>query len=332
MKVIAIEEHYMSKAVNKVYMDVMTKLVSPSERARLEGLQVFLENSPISDLGEVRIAAMDKQGVDMQIISYGNNSPQYLPADVAVALSRQANDELAAASQKYPTRFAGWAVLPVGDPDAAAQELERAVKKLGFKGASLNGNYNGRFFDEPEFFPIFKKAAELDVPIYLHPGFPNETVADYYYKGENIPPAVSAKFGAYGYGWHVDVGIHMMRMVLSGIFNKLPNLKLMTGHWGELVPFYFERIDEMIPESLTGLGKPFSEIYKTHVYISSSGLTSKGPSTLVIDEMGADHILWSHDYPYVKRDDIKDFLMNLNIPDEDREKIAYKNAEKIFKL
>ncbi len=159
MKLIAIEEHYMSKSVNDKYMEVMTKIVSPAKRMRLEGLQGFLANSTISDLDEVRISTMDKQGVDMQIISYGNNSPQDLPADVAVSLCRQANDELTDAVRKHLDRFAGYAALPVGNPKAAANELSRAVNELGFNGASLNGNYNVRFFDELEFFPIFEKAA-----------------------------------------------------------------------------------------------------------------------------------------------------------------------------
>ncbi len=332
MKLIAIEEHYMSQAVNEQYMQVMTKIVSPAERARLEGLQTFLANSSISDLAEIRIATMDKQGVDLQVISYGNNSPQDLPSDAAVPLCRQANDELATAIRQHPTRFAGYAALPMGNPQAAADELSRAANELGFKGASLNGNYNGRFFDEPEFFPIFQRAADLDVPIYFHPGFPNEKVADYYYQGENIPAAVSAVFGSYGYGWHVDVGIHMMRMILSGIFDKLPSLKLITGHWGELVPYYFDRIDEMIPESITGLGRPFSQIYKEHVYITPSGIASRGPAMLTINEMGAEHVLWSHDFPYVKRNNVHDFLMDLPISQADKEKIAHQNAEALLKL
>ncbi len=332
MKIIAIEDHYMSHTVNSKYMEVMLPLVSPAERARLEGLQSFLINSLIGDMGEKRLAVMDAQGVDMQVLSYGNNSPQDLPANEAVPLCRQANNELAAAIKKHPTRFAGYAALPVSDPQAAAQELARTVNELGFVGASLNGNYGGRFFDEPEFFPVFKKAAELDVPVYLHPGFPNEAVADYYYKGENIPAVVSGIFGSFGYGWHVDVGIHMMRLIFSGIFNKLPNLKLITGHWGELVPYYFARIDEMIPEAATGLGRPFSEIYKEHVYITPSGIVSKGPAMLAISEMGADHVLWAHDFPYVKRRDIKDFLLGLPISREEKEKIAFKNAEKLLKL
>lgn len=333
MKLITVEEHYMSPQVNAQYMNVMKKIVSPAVRARLNGLQGFLANNKgISDLGEHRIAAMDKQGVDMQVISYGNNSPMDLPAEAAVPLCRQANDELAAAILQYPQRFAGWAALPVGDPCAAADELSRTVNELGFVGASLNGTYQGRFFDEPEFFPIFKRAAELDVPIYFHPGFPDEMVADYYYKGENIPQAVSAVFSAYGYGWHVDVGIHMIRMILSGIFNQLPGLKLMTGHWGELVPYYFDRIDEMLPKAITGLDRSFSELYKEHVYITPSGMASRGPAHLAISEMGIDHILWSHDFPYVKRDNVKDFLMELPLSREDKEKIAYKNAEALLKI
>lgn len=332
MKLITVEEHYMSKKVNETYMEVMTRIASPAVCARLEGLKGFLANSIISDLDEARIAAMDRQGVDMQVISYGNNSPMDLPADAAVPLCRQANDELAAAIRRHPGRFAGYAALPVGDPEAAAYELSRAVNELGFSGASLNGNYKGRFFDEPEFFPIFQQAAKLDVPVYFHPGFPDERVGDYYYKGENIPREVSAVFSAYGYGWHVDAGIHMMRMILSGIFNKLPNLKLMTGHWGELVPYYFDRIDEMIPEAVTGLGRPFSEIYKEHVYITPSGITGSNTAMLSISEMGADHVLWSHDFPYVKRDNVRDFLMQLPVSQQEKEKIAYKNAETLLGL
>ncbi len=333
MKLIAAEEHYMSLAVNERYMEVMAKIARPAVRARLLGLQGFLDNNKdISNLDELRIAAMDRQGVDVQLISYGNNSPMDLPAEAAVPLCRQANDELYAAIRKYPDRFAGMAALPVGDPGAAADELSRAVNELGFKGASLNGTYNGRFFDETAFLPVFERAAELGVPVYLHPGFPDESVADYYYTGENIPGPVSAVLSAYGYGWHVDAGIHMMRMILSGIFEKLPNLKLMTGHWGELVPYYFDRIDEMMPASLTGLGRPFSEIYKEHVYITPSGIASRGPAMLAIGEMGADHVLWSHDFPYVKRDTVRDFLMDLPISQEDKEKIAYRNAEELLKL
>jgi predicted TIM-barrel fold metal-dependent hydrolase len=333
MKIIAVEEHYMSPAVNEKYNEVMSKIGSPAVRARLGFLQKFFENTPaIRDLDELRIAAMDRQGVDMQVISYGNNSPMDLPAEAAIPLCRLANDELAAAVRRHPARFAGFAALPVADPKAAADELSRAVNELGLKGASLNGTYNGVFFDEPEYFPIFQKADELDVPVYFHPGFVDERVSDHYYKGSLILPQVTATFSAYGFGWHADAGIHMMRMILSGIFQKLPDLKLMTGHWGELVPYYFDRIDEMIPEAVAGLGRPFSEIYREHVYISPSGIASKAPAMLAIGEMGADHVLWSHDYPYVKREDVRDFLMGLPISEEDREKLACKNAEKLLKL
>ena len=284
MKLIATEEHYMSKAVNEQYMKVMTKLVSPAIRARLEGLQHFLEsNREISDLGELRLAAMDKQGVDIQVISYGNNSPMDLPPESAVLLCRQANDELA-----------------------------------------------GRFFDEPEYFPIFEKAAQLNVPVYFHPGFPDEKVSDYYYRGENISADVSAVFSAYGYGWHVDAGIHMIRMLLSGIFERLPDLKVITGHWGELVPYYFNRLDDYFFKSITGFDRKFSDIYKEHVYITPSGIMSRSTAMLAIEEMGADHVLWSCDFPYVRREDGKDFLMELDLSEDAREKIAYKNAETLL--
>ncbi len=333
MKLITVEEHYMSKAVNEQYMQVMMKISSPAIQARLIGLQSFVDNNKlITDLDKLRISTMDKQGVDIQVISYGNNSPSDLPAKYAIPLCEQANNELAKAISTHPTRFAGLAVLPVDDPEAAADELTRTVKELGFKGASLNGVFNGMFFDNPRYLCIFERAVELDVPIYFHPGFVDEKISDYYFKSSEWSNEVTGIFSAYGYGWHMDVGLHMMRMILSGIFNKLPNLKLITGHWGELVPYFFDRIDEMLPKEVTGLGANFSEIYKKHAYITPSGIVSKAPAMLAIGEIGADNIMWSHDYPYVKRDDIKEFLNNLPISENDKEKIAYKNAEKIFKL
>lgn len=157
MKLITTEEHYISRAVNEQYMKVMTKLVSPAIRARLEGLQQFLEsNKENSDLGELRLAAMDKQGVDIQVISYGNNSPMDLPPESAVLLCRQANVELAAAIQKTLTRFAVFTVLPVGPPQAA-EELTRAVKELGFVGTSLNRVYRGRFLMNQNTFQLLKR-------------------------------------------------------------------------------------------------------------------------------------------------------------------------------
>ena len=156
---------------------------------------------------------------------------------------------------KYPNRFAGFATLPFANPVKAAEELERCVKEYNFCGALVAGQYKGRFYDEPEFFPIFAKDAELDVPISFHPAPINHQIQEYYYKSSNWSDFMAGQFASAGLGWHIDVGIHVMRMILSGIFDDLPNLKIISGHWGELMPSFLERMDSIIRKKDTGLQK-----------------------------------------------------------------------------
>src|SRR6202011_314820 len=154
--VIAIEEHYWDRELSATYSGV-------------EGVRNPQMMEQLHDLGDLRLKDMDEAGVDIQIISHGAPSAQKLSGDDAVALVRRVNDRLAAAIAKNPTRFAGFATLPTPDPAAAADELERAVTKLGFKGAMIMGLTHGRFMDDKQFRPIFERAVALDVPVYIHP-------------------------------------------------------------------------------------------------------------------------------------------------------------------
>lgn len=332
MKIITFEEHFLSQKVNGTYTEILKKTASPAFRARMDFVANFISgDDSLTNVGEKRIRFMDKAGVDIQIVSYGNNSPMHLSAGSAVPLCKQANDELAEYCRNFPNRFYGFAVLPVDDAKAAADELGRCVNELGFKGAMFSGTFNDHFLDEQRFFPIFKKAAELGLPLYLHPGEVSEKVADYYYKGSWTDNVASA-LAAHGYGWHVDAGIHIIRMILSGIFDKLPDLKLISGHWGELVPYFLERIDETLPKPVTGLSRKFSEYYKDHIFVTPSGMFYDSPFKLCLHEMGADHILWAMDYPYVKRENTRTYLENFSIDEADKEKIGHLNAEKMLKL
>lgn len=211
------------------------------------------------------------------------------------------------------------------------EELNRAVKELGFKGAMLSGTFNGRFFDEPEFLPIFSKAQELNVPLYMHPAIISKSIIEHYYKSDNWSSVASAMFASAGYGWHLDSGIAIVRLIASGIFDKLPGLQLISGHWGELVPFYLNRLDDQLSKTLK-LNRKISDYYKSNIYVTPSGLFSEAQLQFVISEVGADRIIYSGDYPFLIDKNTKGFLETASISKEDKEKIAYRNAEKLLKL
>lgn len=335
MKIITIEEHFSSAKVSEKMKQFQPKNADAEKDKDVQELikHYLPTNDDIEDVGARRLKFMDESGIDMQVISYGSGSPQGISdPKIAVELCREANDELAHLIKQNPTRFAGFATLPVADPIAAAAELERAIKVLGFKGALLAGTFQGKFFDELEFFPIFEKAAKLNVPVYLHPGIIDKGVAEHYFKNEKWPKLVNGVFPAAGFGWHMDSGIHVLRMILSGVFDKLPNLKLISGHWGEFVPFFLERLDETLYPEMTHLKRNISEYYKENVYITPSGIFSELQLQFAIAQMGADHIIYAGDYPYLIKKETGDFLKNASISEEDKAKIGHLNVEKLLNL
>jgi 2,3-dihydroxybenzoate decarboxylase len=208
-KVVCLEEHF----------------TSPKLRA-LRGEKDTPLQRKLDDLGTLRIHAMDEAGIDLQIISENNPATQNLDAETAVKLARASNDALHAAVRAHPGRFAGFATLPTPDPKAAADELERAVSKLGFKGAMIMGLTHGRFMDDKKFRPIFERAAALDVPVYIHPTPPHPAVMDAYFK--DYPVLSGAPLG-----FTLETLTHTYRLILSGLFDEFPALKIIVGHLGE---------------------------------------------------------------------------------------------------
>ncbi|RFM26971.1 amidohydrolase [Deminuibacter soli] len=274
---------------------------------------------------------MDANGITMQIISY-SNQPQLLPGKEAIPLTQDANDRLAAAIKAYPDRFGAFATLPWSAPEAAADELERAITGLGLNGALITGRPSAEaiFLDDKRYWPVLETAARLNVPIYIHPGFPGLNIQKDYYSG--FSPLVETAFSLYGWGWHAEAGIQVIRMILSGIFDKYPNLQLIAGHWGEMVPFFLERLDMSMPKSLTKLEKNISEYFRAHVYVTPSGMFSYPQLKYVMDTIGIERILYSVDYPYIE-DNGKAvaFLKNAPISQDEKEMIAYKTAERLLK-
>ena len=310
MKIIGVEEHYTSREV----MDLngrWNKGLPQMSPERAEAMKFLMSRAfPGEELLDFdkRLEEMDRIGIDMQVLSLTSPVSDQVPADEAVELCRLANDTTKKHIDEHPDRFAGFATLPAADPVRAAEELERCVKEFGFSGALLAGRFKGRFYNEAEFFPIFEKAAELDVPIYFHPAFIPMDIQDTYYMSDQYSFIVGSEFASAGYGWHSEVGIQIVRLILSGIFDKLPNLKFISGHWGETIPAFLERMDSIIDKEITGLEKNISEYYKEHIYITPSGILSNDQLEYMVKVMGADHILYATDYPYVKNEHMGDFI------------------------
>ncbi len=335
MKIITVEEHFTDPRIvhtaEKYGGATATEGLPEKVRQAYNGMRFTGER--LTDVDKLRFDFMKAQKVDMQVLSYTGPVSDQVPAQEAVKICRQANDILAEIVSRYPTRFAAFATLPMADPEQAAQELERCVKNYHFCGALITGTWQGKFYDDPRFFPIFAKAAELDVPISWHPEFPDAKIQNYYYLSQAYSLQTGMQFATAGFGWHLDVGLHMARLVLSGIFDKLPNLKFISGHWGECVAFMLDRMDQIMRPQTTGLKKKIADYYRENVYFTPSGILSKEMFEYMVKVFGADHIIWALDYPYIPFDSCStDWLLNANLTEEQKHLIAHKNAEKLLHL
>ncbi len=209
------------------------------------------------------------------MLSHTVPSPEVLDASRAIPLTKRVNDELAEVIGRYPTRFAGFASLPIADPAAAGRELERAVKQLGLKGAMIQGVSQGRFLDDPFFSPIFETAEALDVPLYLHPAPPPEPVMEAYFSG--LEPGLARMLSIAGWGWHAELGLHTLRLIATGVFDRFPGLQIIIGHMGEMIPFFLPRINAAVTPAAKGLKQQVADYFshqhphhdQRHLYCAS---------------------------------------------------------------
>ena len=313
--VIALEEHYWD-----------AELVSHLVGAEGTRSKDMLER--LHDLGAVRIREMDEAGIDMQLLSHGAPSGQKLPEDIAVALCQRVNDRLAKAIALHPTRFAGFAALPTIHPEAAADELDRCVSELGFKGAMIHGLTNGLWLDDKRFWPIFARAEKLGVPIYLHPSFPHPDVMKAYYAdyAQDYPQVIRA-----AWGYTVEAATQAIRLVLSRVFEKHDNLQIILGHMGETLPFLLWRINQ-------ALSRPgheemsFREQFSRHFHVTTSGNFSTPALMCTMTELGMDRIMFAVDWPFVANKPAMDWVETLQISREDKVKLLSGNAKKLLKI
>ena len=285
-----------------------------------------LAAAPVDD----RLSVMDAHGIDMQVLSY-SNATQAAPVAQAADLARRANDRLAEAVARHPGRFAGFCTLPWQNPDAAVRELERCVRELGLTAAMLTGHPSGdALIDDDRYAPVLAKLEELRAPIYIHPGPPLPAVQKPYYGG--FSTEVTARLSLFAWGWHNEAGIQVVRLILSGALDRHPGLRIISGHWGEMVPFFLQRMDDSLPRAATGLTRTVSQTYRDQVYVTPSGMLNMPHFRFCHEVLGAERIMFAIDYPYLTMDGARAWLEALPIAEGERHAIAHGNAERLLQL
>jgi len=323
-RVIALEEAFLHPKLMELYPPSYMKLLD-------------MIKGNLTDVGPERIRRMDAAGIDLQVLSHVQPGVQCLDTDTAIRISREVNDWLGGVVKQYPERFAGFAMLPTQSPKDAADELERTVLQFGFKGALINGHTHGRYLDDDLFSPILERAQMLDVPIYIHPTDPPQAITDIYYKDF---PAMTQSWG-----WQVETGTHLLRIMSSGVFDRYPRLKIIIGHMGELIPYNLQRINKaltlgnwLLDSQREGTGvvsvmkKSVYYYMRENVFITTSGVCDHAALNCAVTELGIDNILFSVDDPFGDNFEAMEFLNTTQLSKEDREKLAHGNAERVLKL
>ncbi|HEX4138049.1 MAG TPA: amidohydrolase family protein [Bryobacteraceae bacterium] len=285
----------------------------------------------MTDLGDLRLRDMDQTGIARQILSLTAPGVQVFDGPEAVALARSSNDFMVDAIRKHPDRFSGLAAIAPQDSAAAAKELERGVRSLGLKGAIVNSHTRGEYLDDPKFWPIFEAAEALDVPVYIHPTALSSAM---------IAPFLDRGMDGAIYGFAVETGLHILRIIVSGVFDRFPKLKIVVGHLGEGLPYWLFRIDFMHNRMVTAnryagvqkLQRKPSDYVRENLYVTTSGMAWEPPILYAQSVLGMDRVLYAMDYPYQFVPEEVAVTDNLPISDADKMKLYQTNAEKVFGL
>jgi 2,3-dihydroxybenzoate decarboxylase len=315
---IALEEAMTAPSTSPYLTDTL-KLVGPKDRPAFTRL---LEDS------EQRIATMDAAGVDIFVLSQTSPGVQ-VENDPGVALqrARAANDYMQEQIKQHPDRYRGFAHLAMQDVRAACDELKRCVEELGFLGALINGNTNGVYLDDERYLPFWERAVQLDVPVYLHPADP--------YVQPSVLEGYTVMQGAV-WGWSTDNSSHFLRLLFSGLFDRLPELTIILGHMGETLPFFAWRIDTRYAaiqdQNRIRLEKKPSDYFRSNLIITTTGVCQDSALQCAIAEVGEDRVLFSVDYPYEVTQDAAEWIERTPLSDGQRQKICYQNAERVLRL
>lgn len=324
-KVIAVEETFVTLGLR----DAWAALPPDLQDIGSKGFGKFDIKSRLENFAELRLKEMDAAGIDVQVLSPATPGVQNLNASLAVNVARQTNNFIAEVMQKASGRFEAFATLPTPNFGEAPKELERAVKDLGFSGAVLYGRTGSIFPDHPDYLPIFETAARLQVPVFIHPQMPPAAVRDLYYSG--FGGDISDSFATSGWGWHLETGIQAVRLILSGLFDRFPNLQIILGHWGQSMIFYLERIDGLSRFTKERLKKPVADYVRQNFYISPSGILNQQYLKWTLEVMGPERVLFATDYLYKLLPDngARDFFQQSGLDTKTQNLIAAGNWQRL---
>jgi hypothetical protein len=325
MNAIALEEHF-------VTVDFL-KAIGAYGHAVPEPMRANRDR--LLDLGDGRIAAMDEGDVSLQVLSLAAMGVDTLAPAQQASVLRGVHDELAAAVKAHPDRFAAFATPGLKDPASAVKELERCVRDLGFKGLLLDGTTDGKFLDAPEFFPVLEAAEALGVPLYLHPAPPPAAVQTAYYSG--LPGETGMLLSIAGWGWHAENGLHLLRLIVSGVLDRLPALQVIVGHMGEGVPYALARSNGILSPAAKDLKRSVTETILAQVHVTTSGYFTRPPFDCARQVLGLDHLMYSVDYPFSANTRGRDFLATLQSSEPaltapEMDALTHGNAERLLSL
>src|SRR5579875_1581817 len=319
MKTITLEEHFVTteflQATGALGEDTPTEIARVREK--------------LLDLGDVRLRAMDEGGVTMQVLSLAAHGLDKLTPQNANAVLGGVHDEAAAAVRAHPDRFAAFATPGLRNVPEASKEIERAISELGFKGVMIDSTIDGKFLDQPEFFPLLEAIQSLNVPLYLHPAPPPAAVDDIYYSG--LPGSTGFLLSIAGWGWHSETAIHIFRLILTGVLDRLPKLQVIIGHMGEMIPFALARSNAVF-SSATHLKRSVAETFAQQVHITTSGYFTRPPFDCARSVLGLEHMMYSVDYPFSPTTKGHEFLACLGLNDAELNALAHGNAERLLRL
>jgi predicted TIM-barrel fold metal-dependent hydrolase len=323
MKVVGLEEHYVTSEVVDAWNALDARWRDPAAAGSTTGDT----GRRLLTFGEERLAVMDDAGIDTQVLSLTTPGLWNLDKGAGVALQTSSNDALADAVRDNPDRLRGFATLALQDPDAAAAELQRAVTTLDFDGALIFSRVRDKSIDHTDFWPLFEAAEALGAPLYLHPQSPPADVRAGYYSG--FSDVIDTSFATHGVGWHYDAGVQLLRLILAGVFDRFPGLQLIMGHWGEMIPFYLERIDRLA--STAGLQRTITEYVTSNVHLTPGGVFSQRYLRWALEVVGPERIMFAADYPFVPTGGGagRRFLDDADLTDAQREGIASGNWERL---
>lgn len=324
MRIITVEEHFISPGLGhgpgRLFMENFGKANARNAR--------IIEQ--LCELGDKRIAEMDAAGIDVQVLSLNYPGVEQAETDDAIKVASESNDFLLEAVKRYPTRFAALAAVATSAPNEAAKELDLRVRQHGFKGAIINGHTRGRYLDDKFFWSVLEAAESLNVPIYLHPTMPPKAVIDASYGG--LPPHLTTALSGWAWGWHIETAVHLIRMIVGGVFDRFPQLQIVIGHLGEAIPFMLPRLNRNLPMAATKLQRPFGDYLRENVHYTFGGFNFPATFLNLLLEVGVDRIMFSVDYPYGSMEESRAFLEGLALAPADRERIAHRNAAYLFNV